>query len=171
MGAISRIFGERHYVGAVAFLDTVSLPDGTVDDDTVIAAAGISASKIEQQYPLNVVFGTTEIPTTHRRLLHIARGAGSLLSVEAAMNTLPSSAAQVEVTVLKSISGSTGTAMTSADVVLSSTCTARVMVAGTVGSTAAAAYADGDIIMADIQASTGTVGAGLVLTVMVREDA
>ena len=50
MAEPSRIVGEQHFTGAVTFLSTVTLADGTITDGKVASGADIAATKLEHQY-------------------------------------------------------------------------------------------------------------------------
>ena len=169
----SRIRGDQVFENSVQVLGPFTPRDGTITDVMVAAGAGLSASKLQQQYPLGVSQGSTGAVVARADIVHIARGAGSLVAVEAVVDTVADSTGlSVTVDIQKAAAGSTSWAtMLSATAVFASTDADRTPKSATVGSTSISTYADGNMLrqVVTVAGSTGVQAQGLGVTAIVRE--
>lgn len=170
MASPTRIEGETHFASDVVFLGGVTMPAGAIENADVAAGAAIAATKLQHQFPLHLSVAGTVAAVTN--IVHVARGAGTLVSVEAAVNAVPTGTGVDKKTTIdfqKSTGGAAFASMLSAAFDIESTDTDRVAVAGTVA--AGNTYADGDLlrIVVTVSGSTGTQAADLVVTAFVYE--
>ena len=87
--SLSEIHGNRHYRDHVSF-SSVTLPDGSVDNDAVAAGAAVEASKLQHQHVIHYSQATAaDTITDESRVLHICQGVGSVESVEVTSEVAP----------------------------------------------------------------------------------
>jgi hypothetical protein len=144
----------------------VSLPAGSVTDAAIPAGAALSAAKIQQQYsiPYNNQLSTAA-PASERRMIHRARGSGTVASFAAGMiGTVITGDATITLTLYKN-----GTTILSAALVLDNTNVLRVFETASLG--AGATYAAGDVFEVGVvvAAGTGALGTGLAAELVVDE--
>jgi hypothetical protein len=171
MAEPSRITNETHFAADVAFLADVTFPDSIVDDDSIESGANIAYSKLQHSFPLvySQPNGTAVVAET--RMLHVAKGDGALLSVEAAVTTVATGADRtVTVDVQKSTGGGAFATMLSATIVLDDDSVAFTPEAATVSGTNT--YSDGDIlqVVVTVAGSADAQAQGLVVTTFVYEE-
>lgn len=168
MASPSRHEGDHHFVGSVAFLSSVNLPDATVDDDAIESGANIAYSKTQTLFPLRHTQTGTVVAASE--IVHVAHGDGALLSVEAVVSTVATGADRtVTVDVQKSTAGGAFATLLTTTIVLDDDSVVRVPEAGVVSGTPT--FIDGDIlsIIVTVAGSAGAQAAGLCVTAMVYE--
>jgi len=169
---MANTLGSTHIAGTLTAA-RVTLPDSTVTNASVAGGAGIAATKLEHQFPIryqqqpgsNVAAATEDI--------HIVYGAtGDVVAVHAALNgVIPSGDRTAVVDLQKSTGGGAFATILTGTITLDSANTIRVAEAGTL--TAGAACVVGDIlrVVITVGGSSGTNPQGLVVRVVMREDA
>lgn len=148
------------------------LPDGTVTDAMVNNLAGISALKLEHQFPLNAeLFNATTPVSATSKTAHIVQGAtGEVVSVQAFVTT-PATGADRTANVDLQRSRAGGAFAT----ILSSTVTFNNASAALTPATGLISSADllrGDLLqyVVTVAGSTGSQAVGLSVTAFLRED-
>lgn len=171
--AKSRVDGDLHVTGALT-ANEVQLPDATVSNADVEAAAGIDATKLEHQFPLTYKDDETAVKSNTAPIYTVNGNSATIIdtTIDVVCLTAPTGGdKQFTVELKKCNAGDT-----SPDTVLSSPITIDDAVAdcevteGTVNSPSLSA---GDTLVIEVVASgsTGTQGQGLIVTVTLREDA
>lgn len=162
------VLNANTHVAGTLSATRVNLPDGTVTNASVLAGAGIAATKLEHQFPVRyqTVAGTAVATATHP--IHIAHGAtGDLVALRVACTTAPTTSDTVTVDLQKSTAGGAFASVLTGVVTLNSSSTARVVQSGTISS---APFVTTDIFQVVVVAS-GTSCQGLVVVAVLREDA
>lgn len=162
----SRIDGDLYVSGNIAG-KTFTPPASSITNAAVIAAAGISSSKLQHRYrpSLSQAHGTAG--TTERRVVHQVVGAtGTLNSVRAQLSVAPIGAATHVIQVKKN-----GTDILSTAITLDSGNTAFIDETDT-GFTSTA-LVNGDVLEITVTATAGggTLGQGLHVMIDLDEDA
>lgn len=87
--ATSTIHGDTHFPDRLSS-GSMGIPDGTVDNDAVNAAAAIAATKLQHQHALNYnQINTADTVTAGTFLLHVCRGIGQVIAVEVTSSVAP----------------------------------------------------------------------------------
>ena len=159
--------------GPAYLQDTISLPNACVTDDHVTATAAIDASKLDHQYALQLNTAAGEAVADVTRIVHVAKAAGQLVAVKCCLDVTNVGDSTISVDVQKSTGAGAFSSMLDAAETLSSSTAAKTAVDATIGSGAAIAYAAGDLIEIEVDATvgTGTLGQGLCVVAYVREAA
>jgi hypothetical protein len=160
------ISGDLQVTGALR-AGTLSLPANAVTDTTVLAAAGISASKLQHQYSKTYANASLTTVATERRVLHYVYGAtGTLLAFRCGTVVLNIGAATVSVQLKKN-----GSNILSSATVLDTGNTVYI-VENEAGFTSSSIVA-GDVLEVDITATAGggTLATGFFCALILREDA
>lgn len=142
------------------------LPVNSVINDSVDAAASIETTKLLHQYRPSYGQDSGADAATGRAVLHVAKGAGSVIDFKVGASTAGTGTASVTVDLKKN-----GTTVLSADVTLDSATVAFALAAGTISS---AAYVAGDVFEWHVKTSSAGSGAkpkGLFLAATFREAA
>lgn len=142
--------------------NTGTIPAASVSDASVAPSAGIQASKMEHVVRPHFSQPNTTA-TSETRVVHVCRGAGTILSFEVGSIVAALTTATVTVDLKKN-----GTTVLSAVITLDSTNTARVAEAGTLSVTN---LADGDVleVVTVATASGGTLPTGVFASVNLME--
>ena len=167
----SRIQGETHFTDPVVFLGSVTMADGQITDNHIKAGADIAYSKLQHSFPLVLSQATGTAVVSETRVVHVAKGAGALLSVEASVVTVATGADRtVTVDVKKSTGGGAFATLLSETIVLDDDSVALIPEEGTVSSTPT--YADGDLIeiVVTVAGSADAQAEGLVVTAWCYEE-
>jgi len=149
----------------------VALPSGSVTDATVTAGAKIGAAKVVHRFAISAtqVPGTAVVAET--RDLFIARAAGTVVAVEAAITGAIATGTDrhVFVDLHKSTGAGAFASVLSADIDLDDGSTLRTAVAGTITS---ASYVAGDIfrLVVAVSGSDAAQAEGLIVTVHFDEE-
>jgi len=182
--ATSIIHGNTHYTGRLSAQE-IGIPDGTVDDDAIAAAAGIAATKQQHQHVLNSVqIVTADTVTAGTFLLHICRGAGEIVNVEVSSAVAPDADTDFFTVDIKIVTAGVGTSILSgATPITYNNTTAKAgdggdangnygIVTGTID-TDNDNFTDNDIIEAVVAVTNGinVNASGLIITVTIRESA
>lgn len=150
---------------------SMTIPSGSVTDSSIAANAGVQRTKVVQQFALNhyQTTGTAVVAATQD--IHIARAAGTVVAVEAAVTGAIATGGDRTVTidVLKSTGAAAFATILSAALVLDNTNVLRTLEAATVNS---AAYVDGDLfrITVAVAGAAGNQAQGLIVTVTMGEN-
>ena len=174
MALRSRHEGDHEYAGAVVFAGTVSIPDGSIDEDALAAATVIPAEKLEHQFPVMLSIDGATTLTTKSYLAHIAQGAGELVSFKVASPAVPTGSGcdkTATVEFEKSTGGAAFVSLLTTAPVIDSAESNNVPEAGVVSGSNTYAAADVLRITVTVAGSTGTQAAGLVAVAILREQA
>ena len=160
---------DVQFAGNVAFLKSVSLPSGSVNNADIVAGANIADTKINhrRQYDLAQDLGT--VSTTQAKAFPIYN-TQTILGVLVQIAVVPTGDHTVVVDVKKSTGGGAFASILSSAYTINSTSTAlTVYYPALSGSPSLAA---GDILELSITAagSTSTQGQGATLSVVVAEN-
>lgn len=172
MALQTRIESDVFVAGNIA-ANSVTLPNGTVDDDAVLAAAGVAATKLEHQHEITFAQANTAA-ASETKIVHRAHGAtGEVIAVKAGSIAKCTGDGSVTVDMVKCNSGGTTSVLTGV-ITLNSSSTNYVPSAGTVKADGSEDLVAEDLLKIVLTASTGTagtVGTGMFASVIVREDA
>jgi hypothetical protein len=151
---------------------TLTIPDGTIVDAAVSAAAAIAATKMQHQHALNYSQADGSAVAAAIVPIHIVRGStATIVDIEVSCVDAPSGGDLAFSVDLKKANEGTPTPATvlSAPIAYSSTQSDCEVETGTISS---ASLVDGDtlLVVVAVSGSTGTQGQGLVVTVTLRED-
>lgn len=168
----ARIPGDLYVTGNIKS-ETLSIPDGTVDDDAIEAAAGIAATKLEHRHQIVYQQDDAADIVAATAPVYIVYGAtGVLEAVQVSCVDAPSGGNEgFSVDVQKANEGTPTPATLLNSVVTYDDDEDDCEVIE--GDIATSALAAGDmlIIVIDALGATGTKGQGLVVTLVITEDA
>lgn len=144
---------------------TLGVPSGTVTNAMVNGSADIEAAKLQQQVARLFAQAHGTAAVTARYPTHVARGAGTVNSIRAGVVVACVGAATIDIDLRKN-----GTTVLSAAIQLDSGDAAYAKVSGTISS---ASYVAGDVfeVVVTATAGGGTLGQGLFVDAVFREDA
>ncbi len=172
--AQSRHAGDLLVTGSLTVSDALNMPDGTVANSEVAAAAAVAASKLEHQHAITyhqaaIDQEVVDIETP----IHVVRGAtAEIIDIEVVCLTAPTGGNKAfTVDLLKANEASaTPATVLSGAISYSSTQADCEIEVGTIDSES---LTDGDVLVLEVATTgtTGTQGSGLGVTVTVREDA
>ena len=162
MAAVSTIQGDAHFTGTVT-AGGLTPSAGTVTNTSVSATAAIAATKLEHQFALSYTQNGTAASATIP--LHVAYGAGTIVSIKAASIAAAVGAATVTVDLKKG-----GTTCLPGVITLDSGNTARTSEAGSLTVTTYSADNFLELVIV-ATAGGGTLPTGLIVTVILRENA
>lgn len=169
MPVVNEVIGDLNIRGRVT-AQSITLPSSSVGNSQIAAGAGVAASKLEGEFKYN--HSQTGNVANATEYFNAVRGTtGEIVAIEMALTeTIPSGDKTVTIDLQKSTGAGAFATVLSGTVVLNSSSVLRTLVAGTISS---GDLADGDILKltVTIGGSTGTDPQGLVVTVILREDA
>jgi len=151
MAIVNRVVGDMQVTGALV-MGSVTLPNSSVTNASVAAAAGIDADKLDHQHS-KCYAQANSAASDETRIIHVARAAGTVEDFVAGSIAKAVGDATCTVDLKKN-----GTTILSAVITLDSGNTNRVAEAGTVST---AAYVSGDVFEVVID---GTIGTGTLPT-------
>lgn len=159
--------GQLNVVGAV------TVPPGSFRNADISATAGIEATKLEHQFPVNSeLFGPAVTVAALTKMLHTVRGVtGTVVGFEGIISVVADDVSRtITLDLKKSSSGGAFASILSATIDFTNASVVRVPVAATFSSTA---LVDGDILQAvvTVAGSSGNQATGLHCTLMLRETA
>lgn len=165
MATVQTVDGDLLVRGGMVVTGTMSLPDGTVTDARVSAAADISASKLEHQHEIVVPCAKVGVDAaSESHVAHVVYGAtGTILAFKAGAVTVAGASTSVTVDLKKN-----GTTVLSAVITLNDTQSNYQLVAGTVTTPSLAA---GDVLTVHFTLSGANEPQGVFATLILREDA
>ena len=173
MAQPSRIEGDIEFPGNVAFTGAVNLSDqlAVFDEDNLTAAAKLPHTKLQHRMSINHTVASTEAVSTDKRVIHIAYRPERVLSVRAALWSVPDTTGTVvTVDVLKTtgypVAPSTGTSILSTPVTLRSTDVARYPRSASLAATATLDLGDMLVRKVTYASTAGSLGAGLASEVV-----
>jgi len=164
MARAETIHGDLHCTGTISS-KTITLPSSTVDDDSVEAAAGIQATKLQQQYSKFYAQESDTTSATEDYCIHCVHGStGTVVAFEAGSVTACVGDSTITVDLHKD-----GASILTAAITLDSSNAAYTPEAGTIDS---ASIADSDVLEVVVVATvgTGTLGKGVYASCIIRED-
>lgn len=156
--------------GAWVFNGTVTLPASSVDENTLTTAALLPASKLVARFAKDhrQASGTAVVAKTE--LIHIAKYAGIVKSVEAAIDDAITGDNTVVIDVQKSTSGGAFATVLTATLTINSASAAQTAIAATVDATKDD-YVAGDVFEVVVTVTgSGTQAQGLNVTVFFEES-
>jgi hypothetical protein len=157
--------------GAWTFTNSVVLPSNTVDESALKSAARLPADNLVARFAKSVEQKTGTAIVTETRLVHIAKYAGKLDSVEAAIAAAITGDNTVVIDVQKSTSGGAFATILTSTLTIDSSTVVRTATAATVDATKDD-YVAGDIFEVIVTAAgTGTQAQGLNITLFFEENA
>ena len=165
------VFPDDLRVNGTFSAQTVNLPNSTVQNQHVIASAGIEATKLEHQHALKYAQADGADVVSESVAIHHFRATAEIVSVEVVPITAPTGGdKEFTVDVQKGSAGSAFASILTGVVTVDSTSADRTGQAGTISGTTAA---DGDTLRVVVTASgsTGSQGQGVLVVVTVREGA
>ena len=153
---------DLHILGRLSAV-SMSVPADSIGSDSVDADDPIQSEKLEHQYTLtHRQPGSVAAITADK--IHIARGAGTIESVQVLTHTAPAAANSYTVNVKKN-----GTTILSSVVTVDNSTTANTVVNATLSVTT---FVAGDYFEVNIVSAAGTSwGTGLIVQVVIRENA
>jgi hypothetical protein len=171
MARVMEVAGDVAIAGNFS-ATSMTIPSGTVTNANVSASAAIDATKIVQQYmPTYQQLPSTAV-VAETKDVHIARGAGTIVGLEAAITGTIATGADRTVTVdlHKGNAGAAFATVLSATIVFDNTDALRTLAQATLSTTT---YADGDIfrVVVTVAGAAGNQALGLVATLALRETA
>jgi hypothetical protein len=160
----NRIEGDTYVNGNLA-AQTVTLPASAVTNASVVALAGISASKLQHQHRQVYSQPNTTATAVTQVIHHVVGATGTVQAFSAGSIAIAVGAATVTVDLKKN-----GSTMLTGVITLDSANTAYVAEAGTLAGTSVVA---GDVltIVTTATAGGGTIATGLFVSVTINEDA
>lgn len=167
--SFSRLDSNLHVAGNLS-AETMDIPSGSIINADVAATAAIGAEKLVHRFPVRYSQNQSAVVADAIEGIHIAAAAGTIASIEVACtSSAPVGDSTVTVDLEKSTGGGAFASVLSSAITLDNANTVRVLEAGTVSSPA---YADGDILRINVNATvgTGTLPTGLVATVTLQEN-
>lgn len=166
------IRSDRFYTGAVVFGGSVSLPEGTIEDEDIALGANIDPDKMTHRHAIHYGKPNGSDVASETQLLHVARADGEIVSIELRPTTVPTGGdKQYTVDVLKAEDGgSSWTSVLSSVITVDSGETDDTVITAVLDGTPT--YEDGDALRVVVTASgsTGSQGQGFVLTITVNEE-
>jgi hypothetical protein len=161
---------DRVMSGTWTFTGTVNLPANTIDEDDLKAAALFPAANLVTRFAKSVDQKTGSDVASETRYVHIAKHAGLVASVEAAIDTAITGDNTVVIDVQKSSGGGVFTTILSSTLTINSATAAKTAVAATVNATEDD-YVAGDVFQVIVTAAgSGTQAQGLNVTVFFEEN-
>ena len=156
------IYGDTHIIGRLSAV-SMAVPADSVGSDSVDADDPIQSEKLEHQYTLtHRQPGNVAAITADK--IHIARGAGTIESVQILTHTAPAAANSYTVNVKKN-----GTTILSSPVTVDNSTAANDVIDATLSVTT---FVAGDYFEVAIVSAAGTSwGTGLIVQVIIRENA
>ncbi len=168
----SQLLGNYEFPGTVTMTGTATLPDGTITNAKVHAAAAIAHTKAEHRYQARTVQGSTGAVVAGTEMIYYAYRPQTVLGGTVTVATIADSTGRtITVDVQKSTAGSTYSTILSAALVCNSTnTTARTPRALSLSGTPT--MLQGDVLRTTvaIAGSTGTQALGLLVAVNLVED-
>jgi uncharacterized membrane protein len=167
----SRHVGDLHVEGTLT-ATIMGIPDSTVVNADVAAAAAIVAEKLEHQYEKVYAQESDTKSADAKQVIHVVHGAtGDIEEFEAGINTTCAGASTVTVDLVKWRAGTSATCLTAVITLDSSNSTSKVPEDGTItGGT----LAHEDVLEVVIDATddgSNAVGNGVFASAKIREDA
>jgi len=170
MAAPSLIRGDQQFTDNVTFTGTtVTIPDGTIVNAKVSAAAAIVATKLVHRVPISFSQNMGQVVASETRPVYTAIAGGTIIDLQVAPITAPTGGdLQYTVDLQKSTAGGAFATVLSSVVTCSSSSTDRTVQSGTISS---AAFVATDVLQIVITASgsSGTQGTGVNVTVNVDQ--
>ena len=164
------IAGQATFVGT----GNPTLGAATVGDTQVASGANVSAAKLQHQHELHYSIPIATLVAAETRILHIARGVGVVVAVEATIAVTPVGGTEGgTIDLQKSTAGGAPATVLTAPIAYITGTTVRTVLPGSLGSTPDITLADGDLLflVIAISGTGGTQAKGLAVTVTIREVA
>jgi len=172
---VSRLENDYEAPGDWMFNGSVTLPNGTVTNDMVAAAAAIAHTKSQHRYQARSIQNSTDAVVARTEIVHYAYRPTTVLSGYAVFDTAivgTSSGRSCTINVRKSSSGSTwATILSAALVKKGSDMTARTAYTLTLSGTPTLAQGDALQTTVAVAGSTGTQAKGLLVAINLAENA
>lgn len=167
----TRFTNAVHFAGAVSFGGTFTPPTGSITNASIVASAGIDASKVNHKFPLRYAQAPGSAIVAGTQDLHVVAGAtGAIESVEAAITGAIATGGDRTVTIdiQKSTGGGAFATVLSATIQFDNGDTLRTASAGTVSD---ADLVDGDIlrVVVTVAGAAGAQAEGLIVTLFLQE--
>lgn len=161
---------DRVMSGSWTFTGTVNLPANTVDEDDLKAAALLPAANLVTRFAKSADQKTGTDVASETRLIHVAKYAGLVTSVEAAIDTAITGDNTVVIDVKRSTGGAAFATILSSTLTINSSTSAKTATAATIDATKDD-YVAGDVFEVIVTAAgTGTQAQGLNVTVFFEEN-
>lgn len=160
------------FAGDVKMTNTASLPDASVVNENVSTASPIDGSRTVHRHAYTVQQATGSDVVTATTMIHVARAAGTVKSVEVRPITAPTGGDKqftVDVAKAANASGTWASVLNAAEVV-DNTSVDNTLQEATLATTPT--FSDGDALRVVVTASgsTGSQGDGVIITVNIDED-
>lgn len=149
---------------------SITQPSGSITNAKVAADAAIAATKVQHQHTLGYSQAAGTAVVAETKGLFVARNAGVIVSVEAAIiGTIATGADRtVDVNVLKSTAGGAFATVLTANIQFTNVSVLRTV---SVAALAATTFVDGDIfeVVVTVAGAAGNQALGLVVSVNLQE--
>lgn len=170
MADVIRDSVDRVMSGVWTFTNQINLPANAIDEGSVKASAKFAAANQVARFAKSTEQKTGTAVVTETRLVHVAKYAGKLDSVEAAIAAAITGDNTVVIDVQKSTSGGAFATILTSTLTIDSSTAVRTATAATVDATKDD-YVAGDLFQVVVTAAgTGTQAQGLNITVFFEED-
>lgn len=166
------IRGDRNYQGFVTYSGGMSFPDAVIGNDQVSPADPITADKLFHRHAIRYAQVNGADVTAKTEVIHVARGAGEILSVEVRPSVIPAAGDKAtQIDVQKSADGSASwTTILTATIDFTQASTAHTLKVGTVAGPATYAAGDAFRVVVAVTGTTGTQMQGFGLTLNLDEE-
>lgn len=161
---------DRVMSGSWTFTGSVTLPANTIDEGDVKTTALFAADNLVARFAKSADQKTGTAVTSETRYIHVAKYAGLVTSVEAAIDAAISGDNTLVIDVKKSTGGAAFATILSSTLTINSSTAAKTATAATIDATKDD-YVAGDIFEVIVTAAgTGTQAQGLNVTVFFEEE-
>lgn len=156
------------HVGGTLTAKQMGIPAGTVTDAAITAGANLSASKLQHRYQAVYAQEASDDAIAEERIIHVAAGAGTIVSFAAALLVPPDTAAGSSGRTATIDLKKNGTTVLTGAIQLDNDNTARVLEAGILSSDT---LASGDVLSVAVTTagSTGTHPIGVYAIAVIHE--
>jgi len=165
MGVLNQLTTDLYINGAFS-CKSLTPPAASIPNSAIPAAAGISASKLQQQLAKDYGQPNGTTPVTERKVIHVVYGATcTILSLKVGTKTVLTGLATITVDILKN-----GTSILTGVVTINNTQTAYQLVSGALATTPGV---QGDVYEINVVATAGGggLGGGIFASLVLNEDA
>jgi hypothetical protein len=158
-------YADVLHVGAHTFYQAPIVPASSFGDDDIDASDPLGCTKVDHQYIAQMAQAHGTAATAERRVVHIARAAGTFVSVQVCPVVAATGDSTATVDVKKN-----GTTILSGTVTIDN---GDVAYSKTSAALSVTSYVAGDVIevVQTVSAGTGTLPQGMTTTVVMREAA
>ncbi len=156
--------------GSTVITGSLRVPDESIPNTAIPAGADIEDSKLRHRYVFVHSQEDGSAVADAEQLLHIERATGSVIAIEAVIETAAAGDAEVEIDLEKGNAGSAFASILTSPITITNSTAVRTVVTGTVDTQA---LADNDVLKLTVDATAGggTLPQGLLVVVTIMERA